>query len=120
MASLEAELQDYLRAHNVESLLKDLVIKLCVDKPDDVLSYIQKHIAKLQEEQEEDDEPRAPAARKPSRRGAVSADVVNADDAENYQKKVSFHTFLSIHFFFFMKSLFLICLHRLDISLLLC
>ena len=50
MAETEAQLQSYLSEHNVEALLKDIVVKLCVDKPDDELEYIKNHMIQLQKE----------------------------------------------------------------------
>lgn len=94
MADLEAELQKYLTSKNVESLLKDIVVKLCLNKPDDVLEYIKEYVTELQDQDksgndeqndDDDDEPRAPRL---SRRGAVSAAVMDVDDVENYEKKV--------------------------------
>lgn len=50
MAETEAQLQQYLKEHNVEALLKDIVVKLCVDKPDDELEYIKGYMTQLQKE----------------------------------------------------------------------
>ncbi|EGD79944.1 camp-dependent protein kinase type I-beta regulatory subunit [Salpingoeca rosetta] len=97
-SNLEADLQKYLADHNVEALLKDIVVKLCVDKPDDVLEYIKNHVTKLQQqskgdETDEDDDmddmdmgDLPPRGR--SRRAAISASVMTADDVEGYERKV--------------------------------
>lgn len=80
----------------VENLLKDIVVKLCLNKPDDTLKFVKEYIEDLQQAKateavdDDDDEgpgDEAPAART-SRRGAVSAAVMDADDAEAYEKKV--------------------------------
>ena len=41
----EAELQDYLRHHNIEPLLKEIVVKLCLNKPDNALEFIRDFVA---------------------------------------------------------------------------
>lgn len=96
MAEMEAELQKYLAEHGVENLLKDIVVKLCLNKPDDTLKFVKEYIEDLQQAKateavvDDDDEgpgDEAPAGRT-SRRGAVSAAVMDADDAEAYEKKV--------------------------------
>lgn len=87
----EAELQRYLQENNVESLLKEIVVKLCLDKPANIFEYIKEFVSKRQaekaedDEEEEDDAPRAPRG---SRRGAVSASVMTQDEALEYEKKV--------------------------------
>jgi cAMP-dependent protein kinase regulator len=86
-ADMEAQLQQYLTQHNVESLLKDIVVKLCEDKPDDVYEYIKNYITELQKKEgaaDDDDEP-APV-RSTTRRGAVSAAVMDPD--EEFERKV--------------------------------
>ena len=58
----EAELQAYLQKHNIEALLKEIVVKLCLEKPNNALEYIKEFISKKQHEQggaadEEEEEP---------------------------------------------------------------
>ncbi|EDQ84849.1 uncharacterized protein MONBRDRAFT_39101 [Monosiga brevicollis MX1] len=97
MAETEAELQAYLKEHNVESLLKDIVVKLCVDKPDDELDFIKNYMIQLQrergtnvedDEEEEEEADAGPISRGRSRRAAISASVMTEDDVEDYQRKV--------------------------------
>eukprot|EP00047_Mylnosiga_fluctuans_P002489 m.224723 g.224723 ORF g.224723 m.224723 type:complete len:364 (-) comp11140_c0_seq1:65-1156(-) len=95
MGTLEAEVQSYLQQHNVEQLLKDIVVKICLKKPDDVLEFIKEYASAKQREDKarlsEDDAPSQfehQAARRASRRGAVSASVMSADDALSYEKKI--------------------------------
>ena len=46
----EAAIQQYLGEHQVEALLKDVVLKLCTAKPDNVFAFIRDYMeAKLQE-----------------------------------------------------------------------
>lgn len=133
-SNLEADLQKYLSDHNVEAILKDIVVKLCVDKPDNVLDYIKNYITNLQNQEagrgggfflvycrffsvflslilfpmavpaklgttdehdamDDDDEDAAEDSkihpRGRSRRAAISASVMTADDVEDYERKVS-------------------------------
>lgn len=86
---MEAELQEYLRSNGVEDLLKDLVVKMCVSKPDNVLQFMKDYIvAKQQEGEEVEDNPSERMRRRASRRGAVSASVMTQDEALDYEKKV--------------------------------
>ena len=43
---MEAQLQTYLQEKGVEDLLKDIVVELCKETPDDVLRFIKKYITK--------------------------------------------------------------------------
>jgi cAMP-dependent protein kinase regulator len=87
MGSVEQDLQKYLAEHNVEDLLKDIVVKLCLEKPDDPLEFVKKYVSELQhKDAEEDDE--EPLPRGPGRRGAVSASVMTEEEIANYEKKV--------------------------------
>jgi len=84
-AEMEAQLQTYLQEKGVEDLLKDIVVELCKETPDDVLRFIKEYITKRMgddgaDEDEDEDEAGdmggVPAART-NRRGGVSADVPN-------------------------------------------
>lgn len=55
-AHSEAELQAYLQQHGVEALLKEIVLKLCVSMPDNVLEFVRDYVAAKAQEQQ-DDEP---------------------------------------------------------------
>eukprot|EP00040_Diaphanoeca_grandis_P018125 m.95230 g.95230 ORF g.95230 m.95230 type:complete len:360 (-) comp26798_c4_seq1:139-1218(-) len=95
MADMESDLQKWLTERGVETMLKDIVVKLCLNKPEDHLEYIKDYITEIQdkkreeneveEHHSEDEEYRAPRL---SRRGAVSAAVMDVDEAENYEKKI--------------------------------
>lgn len=71
-------------------LLKELVVQLCVSKPENVLEFMKEYITKKQNEQngEEVDDARERLRRRTSRRGAVSASVMSQDEALGYQKKI--------------------------------
>lgn len=83
---MEAKLQTYLQEKGVEDLLKDIVVELCKETPDDVLGFVKSYVVKRQggddDDDDEDDEEPAPA-RRSSRRGAVSADVMDVEDIES-------------------------------------
>eukprot|EP00042_Codosiga_hollandica_P013314 m.30288 g.30288 ORF g.30288 m.30288 type:complete len:357 (+) comp41043_c0_seq1:63-1133(+) len=90
---VEADLQQYLAQHNIEHLLKDIVVKLCLEKPTNPLKFIAEHVSKLNEAsgtttQSHEEEAPKPRTVGVNRRGAVSADVIDQDDAMAYEKKV--------------------------------
>ena len=58
MGDTEAELRDYLKQHGVEPLLKEIVLKLCVNKPDNALEFIRDYVASKLEAEVEEDTPR--------------------------------------------------------------
>jgi cAMP-dependent protein kinase regulator len=85
-AEMEAQLQTYLQDKGVEDLLKDIVVELCKDTPENVLQYIKDYVTKrmgddnADESEEDDDHGDLPPARnRTTRRGAVSADVPDVD-----------------------------------------
>jgi len=91
MGDVEKELQGYLAEHKVEDLLKDIVVKLCLEKPADPLEFVKHYITGLQHAagsaaHDDDDDHRPP--QNVGRRGGVSASVVTEDDAEEYEKKI--------------------------------
>ena len=60
---MEAQLQTYLQDKGVEDLLKDIVVELCKDTPENVLQYIKDYVTKRMgddnaDESEEDDDVR--------------------------------------------------------------
>merc|ERR1719345_15653 len=86
-ADMEAKLQTYLQEKGVEDLLKDIVVELCKETPDDVLGFVKSYVVKRQgggddDDGSDDDEDVAPP-RRSSRRGAVSADVMDVEDIES-------------------------------------
>eukprot|EP00047_Mylnosiga_fluctuans_P002525 m.224863 g.224863 ORF g.224863 m.224863 type:complete len:357 (-) comp11163_c0_seq1:82-1152(-) len=88
MAALESEIQDYLQANGVEPLLKEIVLKLCLNKPANVLEFIRDYVSeKIEAAKSGSEEPEA-GPRRASRRGAVSASVMTQDDALHYEKKI--------------------------------
>ncbi len=69
------------------------MVKLCLEKPSNPLKYISEYVGQLSTSVSGTDVDEAPAPKKGGdsvrRRGAVSADVINQDDAMAYEKKVS-------------------------------
>eukprot|EP00049_Salpingoeca_infusionum_P010295 m.174965 g.174965 ORF g.174965 m.174965 type:complete len:447 (+) comp14601_c0_seq1:471-1811(+) len=99
MADVEASLQDYLKDHHIEDLLKDIVVKLCLAKPEDDLQFIKDYITELQKSRggsasagedsaDADDDEEPPMTMGRSRRAAISASVMTAEDVADYERKV--------------------------------
>jgi cAMP-dependent protein kinase regulator len=85
-ADMEAKLQTYLQEKGVEDLLKDIVVELCKETPEDVLGFVKSYVVKRQGGEDDDgsdDEEEAAPPRRSSRRGAVSADVMDVEDIES-------------------------------------
>lgn len=89
MAGKEAEMTQYLTDNHIEELFRDITMKLILARPPDALEFIRKHIEAMQKQKQGDDhEYHAPAQRKASRRGGVSASVMDENESLNYEKKV--------------------------------
>ena len=89
---MEAKLQTYLQEKGVEDLLKDIVVELCKETPEDVLGFVKSYVVKRQGGEDDDgsdDEEEAAPPRRSSRRGAVSADVMDVEDIESGGKRQS-------------------------------
>jgi len=96
-AEMIKECEDYVKKHNIQVLLKDAIVQLCINKPDNPFRFLRDHFEKLEKEEgyagnEEGDalpmsEPPPPATVR-GRRGAVSAAVISEEDAASYVKKV--------------------------------
>jgi hypothetical protein len=79
--------------------LQDIVVKLCLEKPTNPLKFLRGFLGELeakahvtQEEEEEEQvevQVAAPKGVGGSRRGGVSADVIDNHDAMAYEKKVN-------------------------------
>ena len=92
MSDKEAEMTHYLTEHKIEELFRDITMKLILNRPTDALEFIKKHITEIQKAKSSKggDEDMGPAAqRKVSRRGGVSASVMDTEEALEYQKKVN-------------------------------
>ncbi|CAG7718282.1 unnamed protein product [Allacma fusca] len=103
----EASLRDceaYVNRHNIQSLLKDCIVQLCVQRPESPVAFLRQYFTQLDNENAaarrantmlenvspEDTEDLSPLPRgKPiARRGGISAEPVTEEDATSYVKKV--------------------------------
>ncbi|XP_023236432.1 cAMP-dependent protein kinase regulatory subunit-like [Centruroides sculpturatus] len=100
------ECEAYVRVHNIQQILKDCIVQLCVSRPENPISFLREYFQKLERESslrikqqlsstssndEKDDEIGAMPNLVPSqrvRRGAVSAETYNEEDAATYVKKI--------------------------------
>ncbi|KAK7112360.1 cAMP-dependent protein kinase regulatory subunit isoform X2 [Littorina saxatilis] len=101
------ECEAYVQKHNVQQLLKDCIVQLCVNKPENPLTFLKEYFERLEKEQlkeknksatppsdEKDDDVSTtppnfpPPMKQRNRRGAVSAEVYKEEDAAQYIKKV--------------------------------
>ncbi|GFS54711.1 cAMP-dependent protein kinase regulatory subunit [Nephila pilipes] len=101
------ECEAYVQRHNIQRLLKDCIVQLCVRRPENPITFLREYFQKLEREaaanakqknlnatspceEREDDicatPNMAPAQR--VRRGAVSAETYSEEDATTYVKKV--------------------------------
>lgn len=92
----------YVARYNIQGLLKDCIVQLCVQKPDNPIRFLREYFQRLEKEQSarrdvpdmspEDTEDMSPLPRgKPSRRGGISAEPVTEEDATSYVKKVEWN-----------------------------
>lgn len=98
------ECEDYIQSHNISLLLKDCIVQLCVNKPENPVSFLRQYFQKLEREQvkaaaaaaaasegEADGELSplpVPVGQPSRRRGGISAEPVTEEDATSYVKKV--------------------------------
>lgn len=101
----EDQLRDcetYVRQHNVQQMIKDAVVQLCIHKPPRPATFLREYFQRLeyqerqsqsQPPQDFDDEPLQPPpiSMTPRRRGAFSAETISEEELARYVKKVCFH-----------------------------
>ncbi|XP_041987548.1 cAMP-dependent protein kinase type I regulatory subunit isoform X1 [Aricia agestis] len=96
--------ENYIQSHNIQILLKDCIVQLCLNKPENPVSFLRQYFQKLEREQvkaaaaaaalsegEADGELSplpVPGGQLPRRRGGISAEPVTEEDATSYVKKV--------------------------------
>ncbi|XP_014368937.2 cAMP-dependent protein kinase type I regulatory subunit [Papilio machaon] len=96
--------ESYIQTHNIQLLLKDCIVQLCLNKPENPVTFLRQYFQKLEREQvkaaaaaaatsegEGDGELSPlplPAGQPPRRRGGISAEPVTEEDATSYVKKV--------------------------------
>jgi len=105
------ECESYVQEYDIQRVLKDCIVQLCVHKPSKPMAFLAEHFAALSKEEDEKDgfqqtdigggeeedieseedammTPESYKQKGSSRRGAVSAEVVKDEDVANYVKKV--------------------------------
>jgi cAMP-dependent protein kinase regulator len=100
------ECEDYVQRHNVQQILKDCIVQLCVARPDNPISFLREYFQKLERpggresktvpmspdgEGEDAESPMPHPSQfggKEKRRGAVSAEPITEEDITAYVKKV--------------------------------
>ncbi|XP_068618193.1 cAMP-dependent protein kinase type I regulatory subunit [Battus philenor] len=96
--------ESYIQSHNIQLLLKDCIVQLCINKPDNPVTFLRQYFQKLERDQvkaaaaaaatsegEGDGELSPlplPGGQLPRRRGGISAEPVTEEDATSYVKKV--------------------------------
>ncbi|CAH2039613.1 unnamed protein product, partial [Iphiclides podalirius] len=96
--------ESYIQSHNIQLLLKDCIVQLCLNKPENPITFLRQYFQKLEREQvkaaaaaaatsegEGDGELSPlplPGGQLPRRRGGISAEPVTEEDATSYVKKV--------------------------------
>merc|ERR1712165_577687 len=99
------ECEDYVQRHNVQQILKDCIVQLCVARPQNPIVFLKEYFQKLEQDSNtgskavpmspsadgEDVESPMPLPQNFSavrRRGAVSAEPITEEDIASYVKKV--------------------------------
>merc|ERR1712168_1605713 len=97
------ECEAYVQKHDIQKILKECIVQLCVSRPDNPVSFLREYFQKLEREAvkeskaalltpEDGDEAESPmpaGMQQPlRRRGAVSAEPIREEDIESYVKKV--------------------------------
>uniref|UniRef100_A0A8C4ZQZ2 cAMP-dependent protein kinase type I-alpha regulatory subunit n=1 Tax=Gadus morhua TaxID=8049 RepID=A0A8C4ZQZ2_GADMO len=101
------ECEQYVQKHNIQQLLKDCIVQLCTSRPDRPMAFLKEYFDRLEKEEsmqmllqqkasgsrsdsreEEVSPPMNPVVRGRRRRGAISAEVYNEEDAASYVRKV--------------------------------
>uniref|UniRef100_A0A8D0G1B6 Protein kinase cAMP-dependent type I regulatory subunit beta n=1 Tax=Sphenodon punctatus TaxID=8508 RepID=A0A8D0G1B6_SPHPU len=97
----------YVQKHNIQQILKECIVNLCIAKPDRPMKFLREHFEKLEKEEckqilarqksnsqsdSHDDEisppPPNPVVKARRRRGGVSAEVYTEEDSVSYVRKV--------------------------------
>merc|ERR1712106_1190699 len=97
------ECEAYVQMHDIQKILKECIVQLCVSRPDNPISFLREYFQKLEREAAreskaallspddlEDAESPLPSniIQPVRRRGAISAEPINEEDAASYVKKV--------------------------------
>uniref|UniRef100_T1JGV4 Cyclic nucleotide-binding domain-containing protein n=1 Tax=Strigamia maritima TaxID=126957 RepID=T1JGV4_STRMM len=99
------ECEAYVQRHNIQQILKDCIVQLCVSRPENPITFLREYFQKMEREAlsrakqqnaqssatppgEDELSPPIPVQVATRRRGAVSAETYSEDDAATYVKKV--------------------------------
>merc|ERR1712002_935497 len=97
------ECEAYVQMHDIQKILKECIVQLCVSRPDNPVSFLREYFQRLEREAAkeskaallspddlEDVESPLPSniIQPVRRRGAISAEPINEEDAASYVKKV--------------------------------
>lgn len=97
------ECEAYVARHNIQQILKDCIVQLCVVRPDNPISFLREYFQKLEREAAKDAKQKAALSPEDSeespnaaqggvssrnRRGGISSETVTEEEATNYVKKV--------------------------------
>lgn len=97
------ECEAYVARHNIQQILKDCIVQLCVVRPDNPVSFLREYFQKLEREAAKDAKQKAAlspedseespmvlqvAAPSRQRRGGFSSETMTEEEATNYVKKV--------------------------------
>ncbi|XP_054160391.1 cAMP-dependent protein kinase regulatory subunit-like [Oppia nitens] len=97
------ECEQYVQRHNIQQILKDCIVQLCVGRPENPISFLREYFQVLEKEEAIKAKQKAPTSPDNDRdeelspvptmnarirRGGVSAETYNEDDIKNYVKKV--------------------------------
>lgn len=101
------ECEAYVNRHNIQQILKDCIVQLCVSRPENPITFLKEYFQSLERENQINSQQRAPMSPETAttereedlsplptitttrtRRGGVSAETYSEEDATNYVKKV--------------------------------
>lgn len=96
------ECEAYVARHNIQQILKDCIVQLCVVRPDNPVSFLREYFQKLERDATRDakkpvlspedveESPMVPQGAAPvkQRRGGISSETMTEDEVINYVKKV--------------------------------
>merc|ERR1711990_1148275 len=97
------ECEAYVQMHDIQKILKECIVQLCVSRPENPVSFLREYFQRLEREaakesnaallspdDAEDAESPLPSniIQPVRRRGAISAEPINEEDAASYVKKV--------------------------------
>ncbi|KAI7697599.1 cAMP-dependent protein kinase regulatory subunit [Sarcoptes scabiei] len=97
------ECEAYVQRHNIQPILKDCIVQLCVSRPDNPITFLKEYFTSLERENQINSQQRVPMSPETerdedlsplptittrTRRGGVSAETYSEEDATNYVKKI--------------------------------